>query len=85
MTNYINLDGFRGYYRDVAQREDGRVRNGLYVHGFRADLTRRPDSVRLVVFDNRKDLLKSCVCTVLKQAKKATCSFKSKANTFLFS
>ena len=60
MTNYINLDGFLAYYRDVAQREDGRVRNDLYVHGFRADLTRRPDNVRFVVFDNRKDLLKSC-------------------------
>jgi len=60
MTNYINLDGFLGYYRDAAQREDGRVRNDLYVHGFRADLSRRPANVRFEVYDSRDDLLKSC-------------------------
>jgi len=42
VSNYLNLTGFLNYYRDAAQREDGRVRNDLSLHGFRADLSRRP-------------------------------------------
>lgn len=58
--NHINLDGFLGYYRDTAQREDVRVRNDFYLHGFRADLSRRPAGIRFVVQNGQEDLLKSC-------------------------
>ncbi len=60
VTNYINLDGFLGYYRDASQREDIRVRNDLYLHGYRADLSRRSADARFIVHDGREDLLKSC-------------------------
>lgn len=60
LSNYISLDGFLGYYRDVAQREDMRVRNDLYLHGYRADLSRRSQDARFVLRDGREDVLKSC-------------------------
>merc|ERR1712194_198317 len=58
--NFINQIGFLAYYRDTAQREDVRVRNDLYVHGFRADLSRRSTEIRYVMQDGREEMLKSC-------------------------
>jgi len=60
-VNYINLVGFLGYYKDTAQREDMMVRNDLYLHGFRSDLSRRPAEMRFASLDGRGgDMLKSC-------------------------
>mmetsp|Transcript_6472 Transcript_6472/g.15382 ORF Transcript_6472/g.15382 Transcript_6472/m.15382 type:complete len:1203 (-) Transcript_6472:254-3862(-) len=58
--NYLNLVGFLAYYRDASQRESVRVRNDLYLHGFRADFSRRPSEFRFLVEDGREDPLKSC-------------------------
>eukprot|EP00536_Pseudo-nitzschia_multiseries_P011383 jgi/Psemu1/326427/estExt_fgenesh1_pg.C_3830003 len=59
-VNYLNLTGFLSYYRDVAQREDARVRNDLSMHGFRADLSRRPNGIRFVTIEGREDVLRRC-------------------------
>eukprot|EP00934_Nitzschia_sp_Nitz4_P006718 Nitzschia sp. Nitz4//scaffold30_size153850//93671//103110//NITZ4_002785-RA/size153850-augustus-gene-0.62-mRNA-1//1//CDS//3329547285//6708//frame0 len=46
--NYLTWDGFLSYYQDMSQSLDLRVRQDLYNHGFRPDLTRRPIEVRVL-------------------------------------
>ena len=43
----LSLEGFLMYYRDTAGTNDTQVRSDLHMFGFRRDLTRRPEHIRL--------------------------------------
>eukprot|EP00816_Leptocylindrus_hargravesii_P003383 CAMPEP_0196807370 /NCGR_PEP_ID=MMETSP1362-20130617/7352_1 /TAXON_ID=163516 /ORGANISM="Leptocylindrus danicus, Strain CCMP1856" /LENGTH=3994 /DNA_ID=CAMNT_0042181271 /DNA_START=105 /DNA_END=12089 /DNA_ORIENTATION=- len=43
----LSLEGFLMYYRDTAGTNDAQVRSDLHTFGFRRDLTRRPEHIRL--------------------------------------
>jgi len=58
--NYLNLIGFLAYYKDTAQRDERKVRNDLYAHGFRIDLSRRPREHRISAMDGREETITSC-------------------------
>mmetsp|Transcript_30169 Transcript_30169/g.34628 ORF Transcript_30169/g.34628 Transcript_30169/m.34628 type:complete len:2567 (+) Transcript_30169:24-7724(+) len=58
--NYLNLIGFLAYYKDTAQRDERKVRNDLYTHGFRTDLSRRPPEYRIALVDGREETIPIC-------------------------
>lgn len=56
-TNTLSLEGFLAYYQDTAQSNELRVRLDLHAHGFRPDLTRRPQQTRITTHQGREHTL----------------------------